>query len=282
MNMDARAGRERGEDEALQHLKRRKELESRKLPQVFIDGCCAGGVIDLQGLENDGVLGRVLRRQLCLKCQQPKHTGDMTCGACGATFEEVLPNDMLIQEELDKYTEFQMDDTDSGDEADARYSAYVDARRTAFGDGQSVATDGVAQQEVAQVPDTSVVAAHTELIISAAKAVGADGSLCSTCITDDSVDDHTMPRSIRRTQLRENGDDDGANGQVGTVKLDGYYTLAQLTEDSEWRKLGVPPAEREMFLADDVFEELFMMSKQDLDKVPKWKRDELKRKHCLF
>jgi hypothetical protein len=69
--------------------------------------------------------------------------------------------------------------------------------------------------------------------------------------------------------------DSGASGS--------FYTLEQLTDKHIWEKLAdVIASERETFLADDVFAQLFGMSKADFSKLPKWKKDNFKKKHNLF
>jgi len=60
------------------------------------------------------------------------------------------------------------------------------------------------------------------------------------------------------------------------------YTLDQLTDKRTWEKLDVKSTEREMYLADSVFQELFGMPKADFAKLPKWKKDGVKKKHGLF
>merc|ERR1712083_614186 len=52
----------------------------------------------------------------------------------------------------------------------------------------------------------------------------------------------------------------------------GTYRLEQLKDPDQWRELGVPPTEREQYLEDSVFRELFGMSKQEFEKLPKWKK----------
>jgi len=166
MNMDARCGRDNGESLATERLTSRGELESWKLPQVFIDGFFVGDWVQLQQLEDDGALGRILRRQLCLKCHQPKDSKAMICPECGAEFEEVLPENMLIQPELDRifqdiyghnYTEEDRldDDSDSGSEADLRFGAYVGAWWKTFSDDPAYA-EVYAEEEEEEVAAASV------------------------------------------------------------------------------------------------------------------------------
>mmetsp|Transcript_1644 Transcript_1644/g.5067 ORF Transcript_1644/g.5067 Transcript_1644/m.5067 type:complete len:452 (-) Transcript_1644:103-1458(-) len=138
LNMDARAGLENGEDQAIERLEARNEAVRNEagelpLPQIFVDGSYVGSTETLQALEDDGLLGRILRRQLCLRCHQRKASDSMTCPSCGAMFEEVLPNNMTIQEELRRYygkysrEDQDEEDTDSGSEAGERLTAYESA-----------------------------------------------------------------------------------------------------------------------------------------------------------
>mmetsp|Transcript_4360 Transcript_4360/g.8724 ORF Transcript_4360/g.8724 Transcript_4360/m.8724 type:complete len:454 (-) Transcript_4360:43-1404(-) len=60
------------------------------------------------------------------------------------------------------------------------------------------------------------------------------------------------------------------------------FTLEQLTDKRIFSKLDVKSTEREMYLADSVFQELFSMPKADFAKLPKWKKDGEKKKHGLF
>eukprot|EP00913_Durusdinium_trenchii_P008056 g7555.t1 len=71
------------------------------LPQVFIDGQFVGNGTDLQGLEDDGLLDNILKRQACMSCGSTRRKPDMTqCPACWAHFEEILPGEMTITEKL--------------------------------------------------------------------------------------------------------------------------------------------------------------------------------------
>merc|ERR1712061_20139 len=67
-----------------------------------------------------------------------------------------------------------------------------------------------------------------------------------------------------------------------TVYEKGEDSLAQLTDAAVWRDLGIPATERETFLPESKFQELFGVSKADFAKLPKWKRDGQKKKHGLF
>lgn len=62
----------------------------------------------------------------------------------------------------------------------------------------------------------------------------------------------------------------------------GGYTLQQMTDKRVWEKLDVVSTERETYLPESVFQELFGTSKEAFAKLPKWKRDNAKKKHDLF
>ena len=69
------------------------------LPQVFIDGLYIGDECDLQGLEDDGYLTHLLRRENCPArvgkqqlCNNPREPGETHCSKCGESFEEILPD----------------------------------------------------------------------------------------------------------------------------------------------------------------------------------------------
>lgn len=60
------------------------------------------------------------------------------------------------------------------------------------------------------------------------------------------------------------------------------YTLEQLTDKRVVEKLDIKAVERETYLSDTEFGQLFGMSKTDFAKLPLWKRDGAKKKHGLF
>jgi len=64
-----------------------------------------------------------------------------------------------------------------------------------------------------------------------------------------------------------------------------FYSCAVLTDPKLWRckpDVVVRPHEREQFLAPDVFEEIFGMTKEDFGKLPSWKQIRLKKDNHLF
>lgn len=63
---------------------------------------------------------------------------------------------------------------------------------------------------------------------------------------------------------------------------EGCYSLEQLTDKRTWEKLDVVSTERETYLPDGIFQQLFGMSKADFAKMPKWKKENAKKKHGLF
>eukprot|EP00929_Paragymnodinium_shiwhaense_P062404 TRINITY_DN3115_c0_g1_i1.p1 TRINITY_DN3115_c0_g1~~TRINITY_DN3115_c0_g1_i1.p1 ORF type:complete len:559 (+),score=147.34 TRINITY_DN3115_c0_g1_i1:64-1740(+) len=63
---------------------------------------------------------------------------------------------------------------------------------------------------------------------------------------------------------------------------DCVLTLEELKNGDVWKARGVDPSRREEYLADDVFADLFKMSKADFAKLPKWKRDQAKKPLGLY
>jgi len=64
-----------------------------------------------------------------------------------------------------------------------------------------------------------------------------------------------------------------------------FYSVAELADPKVWRcrpDVAKRPHEREQFLAPDVFEVTFGMSKDDFTKLPMWKQSGLKKQHKLF
>jgi len=59
-------------------------------------------------------------------------------------------------------------------------------------------------------------------------------------------------------------------------------TLAQLQDKTVCEAKGVKADEREQHLSDAEFQTLFRTSKEEFAKLPKWKRDKLKKDHSLF
>ncbi|CAE7564358.1 unnamed protein product [Symbiodinium natans] len=108
-NRDARqAGTGDAENKAIQKLMEDRRLQTGGnndliLPQVFIDGNYVGNASDLQGLEDDGLLENILLRRACMRCGWTRRTPDMTqCAApaCGASYQEILPGEMTIDQRL--------------------------------------------------------------------------------------------------------------------------------------------------------------------------------------
>jgi len=61
------------------------------------------------------------------------------------------------------------------------------------------------------------------------------------------------------------------------------YSLAQLTDNKVWRTLpDVAPTQREKYLSPRDFQEVFRMSKEEFEKLPRWKRDWMKQSRALF
>lgn len=134
-NRDARAGHGKEEEEfaAIERLfalnpQLAQSDDEAVLPQMFLDGWYVGGLAELQALEDDGVLGRLLRRELCFNCFGQRNTKEMWCCSCGAEFEEVLPARTFVahlarlQETADAAGN--NDDVGSSSETEDRYNAF--------------------------------------------------------------------------------------------------------------------------------------------------------------
>lgn len=63
---------------------------------------------------------------------------------------------------------------------------------------------------------------------------------------------------------------------------EGCFSLEQLTDKRVWEKLDVVSTERETYLPEPIFQKLFGMPKADFAKLPKWKKENAKKKHGLF
>lgn len=62
----------------------------------------------------------------------------------------------------------------------------------------------------------------------------------------------------------------------------GILTLAELQDTDKWHDKLVDPSNREMHLSDEEFLSVFKMTKAEFEKLPKWKKDGLKKEHKLF
>jgi hypothetical protein len=61
-----------------------------------------------------------------------------------------------------------------------------------------------------------------------------------------------------------------------------FFTLDQLKDRDFWTQKDVDPTNRELYLNDAEFVAIFPMGKEAFTKMPKWKRDNEKKKHGLF
>jgi len=77
----------------------------------------------------------------------------------------------------------------------------------------------------------------------------------------------------------------GDSTQESASGADVFYSWADLSDPKIWRckpDIINRPHEREQFLAPDVFEEIFGMTKQDFAELPKWRQVRLKKDNRLF
>jgi len=90
-------------------------------------------------------------------------------------------------------------------------------------------------------------------------------------------------RSVSAEQLsRADGPKQQQQQQPHQVGRSLSFGLEDLQDKKTWLKLGVEPAERETYLSPEDFQEVFKMDKESFAKLPKWKRDNLKKRALLF
>lgn len=126
-NRDARnANTDDAENQAIQKLMAENKLQTGGkgdlvLPQIFIDGNAVGDADDLQALEDDDLLEKVLCRKTCVACYARSEPGIRQCASCWTKFEELLPgvktiDEVLADMECDKYDEYDEDEEEYDDE----------------------------------------------------------------------------------------------------------------------------------------------------------------------
>lgn len=127
-NKDARVGHGERADEVeadtIQRLEADRQLRLDEdgnpiCPQIFIDGNLIGDADDVQELVDEKLLLDVAKRQVCMACRQQRN-GEIKC-KCGATFKELMPNFMTIDDACSKKVggqgPYDSSDSDSEDES---------------------------------------------------------------------------------------------------------------------------------------------------------------------
>jgi len=76
------------------------------LPQVIIDGVNIGDGVDLQALEDEDHLGKILSREICPKCL--KERGKNACKWCLVIYEDLMPGRQTIEEHLATFEEIEL------------------------------------------------------------------------------------------------------------------------------------------------------------------------------
>eukprot|EP00397_Hematodinium_sp_SG-2012_P047103 GEMP01053439.1.p1 GENE.GEMP01053439.1~~GEMP01053439.1.p1 ORF type:complete len:206 (+),score=44.14 GEMP01053439.1:117-734(+) len=100
--------------------------EDLVLPQIFIDGLYVGNAEEMQSLEDDGLLEKILLRQICPARKDGIETRDDFCGAkrspsdkqcrkCQSSFDELMSNlqtldEAILQIDREEAQEFTSDD----------------------------------------------------------------------------------------------------------------------------------------------------------------------------
>jgi len=84
------------------------------LPQILVDSVNVGDFSDLQALADEGVLERILLRELCPKCLRPrKGLMHAKCRFCDENFQALMPQRQTIDDALALF--LQQRDNDEGD-----------------------------------------------------------------------------------------------------------------------------------------------------------------------
>lgn len=73
-----------------------------------------------------------------------------------------------------------------------------------------------------------------------------------------------------------------ATSPQASAEISETLSLAELQDASVWKGRNVIATERERYLPEDVFQSLFGKGKEEFAKLPKWKRDNEKKKHGFF
>jgi hypothetical protein len=68
------------------------------LPQILVDSVNIGDFSDLQALADEGVLERILLRELCPKCLRSRK--ETKCRFCDEVFQELMPSRHTIEDTL--------------------------------------------------------------------------------------------------------------------------------------------------------------------------------------
>ena len=136
-------------------------------------------------------------------------------------------------------------------------------------------------------------AADSAPMASQGTVLGAEGELRTSGRPGDWGDEKFM----KQPERKESETAEGTVGQVDplwrpgteTVKHTeetdasaGEMSLADLQDRKIWASRGVDPGTREEHLGAEEFQSLFGMAKSEWGAVPKWKKDNLKKKHGLF
>mmetsp|Transcript_100932 Transcript_100932/g.190206 ORF Transcript_100932/g.190206 Transcript_100932/m.190206 type:complete len:237 (-) Transcript_100932:283-993(-) len=108
----------------------------------------------------------------------------------------------------------------------------------------------------------------------------AESASSTSAGTDADVPDPTIVEAIEEedSAILETKSATSTSGIGNNV----HYSLQQLQDREIWSNLGIDPARRHSYLPDATFLELFEMSKDDFEKLPKWKAKQLKIKHQLY
>jgi len=81
--------------------------------------------------------------------------------------------------------------------------------------------------------------------------------------------------------VKQKGVEDDA-AKLAKLRTTQTFTLEELPNPLIWTKLDVKPNERETLLAAQTFISVFGMDREAFQKLPRWRRDALKKQKNLF
>jgi len=108
--------------------------------------------------------------------------------------------------------------------------------------------------------------------------------LCSKCSPAGNADCAKCGKTLTLEDFREGAKISGDKHYHSECwdKISAKWTHKDLKDESKWKAAGIRSSQREQFLASGEFQQLFGMTKEDFDKLPKFKQDEKKKAVDLF
>jgi len=152
-------------------------------------------------------------------------------------------------------------------QAAAAHSAFAAAKESA---------DVAAFEKAASLP--SLQASAAESAMAAAKEKAAADAAAAATAASKAAEDKAAAEAATAAKAAESA----APAAVPQASAGEFLTLEELKDASVWKARDVPPHEREQSLSDVEFQSVFGMSKDEFNKLAKFKRDKLKKENGLF